>query len=133
MVKVETRCENRTRSGQDNRTIVEFGFETVECCMEIGEEKEIPGRGENRGDPFHGNADFSPLGREEDGPGRVSFEGFRAIRETDVPNPSTLYGRAKLAAGAMAGQLCAECGVRFAWLRIFSAYGPKDAPNWLIL
>ena len=38
MVKVETRCEHRTRSGQDDRAIAEFGFETVECCMEIGEE-----------------------------------------------------------------------------------------------
>jgi UDP-glucose 4-epimerase len=57
---------------------------------------------------------------------------LRTIRESDVPNPTALYGRAKLAAGAMVGQLCAECGVRFAWLRIFSTYGPKDAPDWLI-
>lgn len=56
----------------------------------------------------------------------------RTIRENDTPNPTTLYGRAKLAAGGMAGQLCAEHGVRFAWLRIFSTYGPKDAPGWLI-
>jgi UDP-glucose 4-epimerase len=56
----------------------------------------------------------------------------RCIRESDVPGPTTLYGRAKLAAGAMAGQLCAEGGARFAWLRIFSTYGPKDATNWLI-
>ncbi len=56
----------------------------------------------------------------------------RSIRESDVPGPTTLYGRAKLAAGAMAGQLCAEGGARFAWLRIFSTYGPKDTPNWLI-
>ena len=32
----------------------------------------------------------------------------------------------------MAGQLCGELGVRFAWLRIFSTYGPKDTPGWLI-
>jgi len=56
----------------------------------------------------------------------------RSIRESDVPGPTTLSGRAKLAAGAMAGQLCAEGVTRFAWLRIFSTYGPKDAPNWLI-
>src|SRR3954468_24347960 len=48
----------------------------------------------------------------------------REIRESDVPEPTTLYGRAKLAAGAMAGQLCADRGARFAWLRIFSTYGP---------
>jgi hypothetical protein len=41
MVKVETGCENRTRSGQDDSAIVEFGFETVECSMEIGEESRI--------------------------------------------------------------------------------------------
>src|ERR1700687_5960434 len=56
----------------------------------------------------------------------------RAIRESDIPRPTTLYGRAKLAADAMAGQLCAERGARFAWLRIFSTYGPMDAPHWLI-
>jgi UDP-glucose 4-epimerase len=56
----------------------------------------------------------------------------RPICESDVPNPTTLYGHAKLAAGAMAGQLCAQGGARFAWLRVFSTYGPKDAPHWLI-
>lgn len=56
----------------------------------------------------------------------------RAIVEQDIPSPTTLYGRAKLAAGAMAGHLCAERSLRFAWLRIFSTYGPKDAPHWLI-
>lgn len=56
----------------------------------------------------------------------------RRISERDVPGPTTLYGRAKLAAGTMTGQLCAERGARFAWLRIFSTYGPTDAPNWLI-
>ncbi len=56
----------------------------------------------------------------------------RRISETDVPSPTTMYGRAKLAAGTMTGQLCAERGARFAWLRIFSTYGPTDAPYWLI-
>jgi UDP-glucose 4-epimerase len=56
----------------------------------------------------------------------------RAIREDDVTRPTTLYGMAKLAAGSMAGLLCEERGVRAAWLRIFSTYGPKDADYWLI-
>lgn len=56
----------------------------------------------------------------------------RAIREDDVPRPTTLYGMAKLAAGSMAMRLCEERGVRAAWLRIFSTYGPKDADYWLI-
>jgi nucleoside-diphosphate-sugar epimerase len=56
----------------------------------------------------------------------------RAIREDDVPRPTTLYGMAKLAAGSMAMRLCEERGLRSAWLRIFSTYGPKDADYWLI-
>jgi UDP-glucose 4-epimerase len=56
----------------------------------------------------------------------------RAIREDDVARPTTLYGIAKLAAGLMAGQACAKRRMRFAWLRIFSTYGAKDADYWLI-
>jgi nucleoside-diphosphate-sugar epimerase len=56
----------------------------------------------------------------------------RAIREDDIPRPTTLYGIAKLAAGSMAMRLCEERGLRAAWLRIFSTYGPKDADYWLI-
>jgi UDP-glucose 4-epimerase len=56
----------------------------------------------------------------------------RAIREEDVTRPTTLYGMAKLAAGLMAGQVCAERDTRFAWLRIFSTYGAGDADTWLI-
>lgn len=56
----------------------------------------------------------------------------RAIREDDVARPTTLYGMAKLAAGSMAMRLAEERGLRAAWLRIFSTYGPKDADTWLI-
>ncbi|WP_233465555.1 NAD-dependent epimerase/dehydratase family protein [Bradyrhizobium daqingense] len=56
----------------------------------------------------------------------------RAIREDDAARPTTLYGMAKLAAGSMALRLCEERGLRAAWLRIFSTYGPKDADHWLI-
>lgn len=56
----------------------------------------------------------------------------RAIREDDTARPTTLYGMAKLAAGSMAMRLCEEKGLRSAWLRIFSTYGPKDADYWLI-
>lgn len=54
------------------------------------------------------------------------------IREEDATLPTTLYGHAKLAAGLMAGQLAAARGLRFAWLRVFSTYGPGDNPGWLI-
>lgn len=56
----------------------------------------------------------------------------RAIGEEDIPRPTTLYGMAKLAAATMAGHLCEQRQLRFAWLRIFSTYGPKDADYWLI-
>jgi UDP-glucose 4-epimerase len=56
----------------------------------------------------------------------------RQIAESDETHPTTLYGKAKLAAGETARQLCSEHAVRFAWLRIFSTYGPKDADSWLI-
>ncbi|EJN12831.1 nucleoside-diphosphate-sugar epimerase [Bradyrhizobium sp. YR681] len=56
----------------------------------------------------------------------------RAIHEDDIPRPTTLYGMAKLAAGSMAMRLCEERGLRAAWLRIFSTYGPRDADYWLI-
>lgn len=54
------------------------------------------------------------------------------IRETALPAPNSLYGAAKVAVQVLAAQLCAEAGVAFAWLRLFSAYGPGDNPNWLI-
>jgi nucleoside-diphosphate-sugar epimerase len=54
------------------------------------------------------------------------------IGTDDATRPTSLYGHAKLAAGAMAGQVAAERQMRFAWLRIFSTYGPKDNPTWLI-
>jgi nucleoside-diphosphate-sugar epimerase len=56
----------------------------------------------------------------------------RAICEHDLTRPTTLYGIAKLAAGLMAAQRCAERGMRFVWMRIFSTYGAKDAEAWLI-
>ena len=56
----------------------------------------------------------------------------RAIKEDDAARPTTLYGMAKLAAGTMAAELCRQNGVRFAWMRVFSTYGPKDHDHWLI-
>jgi UDP-glucose 4-epimerase len=55
----------------------------------------------------------------------------RAILEQDVTRPTTLYGKAKVAACEMAGQIAAASGMRFAWLRIFSTYGPKHEDFWI--
>jgi UDP-glucose 4-epimerase len=56
----------------------------------------------------------------------------RKISEEDFPQPTTLYGSAKLATCVLLQQLAAQAGVRFAWLRIFSTYGPMEDPDWLI-
>jgi nucleoside-diphosphate-sugar epimerase len=32
----------------------------------------------------------------------------------------------------LAENICAAIGMRFAWLRLFSAYGPGEDPTWLI-
>lgn len=46
--------------------------------------------------------------------------------------PTTLYGRAKLAAGIAALALCEARELAGVWLRVFSTYGPGDARHWLI-
>jgi nucleoside-diphosphate-sugar epimerase len=56
----------------------------------------------------------------------------RRIVETDLPCPTMLYGAAKLSASLLAAQRAHESGIEFAWLRLFSVYGPRDNPNWLI-
>jgi nucleoside-diphosphate-sugar epimerase len=56
----------------------------------------------------------------------------RRLVETDLPQPTMLYGAAKLAANHLVAQRCRDAGVAFAWLRLFSVYGPGDNPNWLI-
>ncbi len=52
--------------------------------------------------------------------------------ESFPSNPTTLYGKAKLAACTQSRDLAAQLGLRFAWLRLFSSYGPGDDPSWLI-
>lgn len=54
------------------------------------------------------------------------------IDESTPTQPTTMYGAAKLAASILAARLCELAGARFAWLRLFSSYGPQDDPEWLI-
>lgn len=56
----------------------------------------------------------------------------RRIDETASTEPFLLYGAAKLSACHLTRQRCAEADIGFAWLRLFSVYGPGDNPNWLI-
>jgi nucleoside-diphosphate-sugar epimerase len=56
----------------------------------------------------------------------------RRIDENAATEPFLLYGAAKLSACHLARQRCRDAGTGFAWLRLFSVYGPGDNPNWLI-
>lgn len=54
------------------------------------------------------------------------------LDETAACSPTTRYGAAKLETFHAAQDLCQAADMRFAWLRPFSLYGPKDHPGWLI-
>ena len=54
------------------------------------------------------------------------------IDETTNTKPTTLYGVSKLAACTLSEHLCKVLGLRHAWLRLFSSYGPADNSDWLI-
>ena len=56
----------------------------------------------------------------------------RMAVESDPCRPTTRYGRAKCQAHDAMAAACAQAGARFAWMRIFSLYGPGDNPGWLI-
>lgn len=54
------------------------------------------------------------------------------IDETAVTRPMTLYGAAKLATSVLLSQRAGSRQTPFAWLRLFSVYGPQDSPNTLV-
>jgi UDP-glucose 4-epimerase len=54
------------------------------------------------------------------------------IDENTPTSPTTMYGASKLAACILAARLCELSNARFAWLRLFSSYGPRDNPEWMI-
>lgn len=54
------------------------------------------------------------------------------INEEQITLPTSLYGVTKLSSSLMSKTLCAAFGIDFAWLRLFSGYGPKDDPAWMI-
>jgi len=54
------------------------------------------------------------------------------INEDAALRPTTLYGKAKLAAGIAALALCEARQISGAWMRVFSTYGPGDAAHWFI-
>lgn len=54
------------------------------------------------------------------------------IYEIQQDGPTTEYGKAKVQARELAIDATVGSRTRFAWLRIFSTYGPLDEGNWLI-
>jgi nucleoside-diphosphate-sugar epimerase len=54
------------------------------------------------------------------------------IDESATTRPTTAYGAAKLATGLILERTAAASNRPFAWLRLFSSYGPGDDPSWLI-
>lgn len=56
----------------------------------------------------------------------------RVIREDDPTSPTTVYGAAKLAACHLTRVLAAQYGMRWAWLRVFSTYGPMEDLSWML-
>ncbi len=56
----------------------------------------------------------------------------RVITEAMPTEPTTLYGASKLAAYTLCKTYCSIHEMRFAWLRLFSSYGPADNAEWMI-
>jgi len=54
------------------------------------------------------------------------------VDESVPTRPTTLYGAAKLSTYWLLDRLAAADGGSFAWLRLFSCYGPDDDARWLI-
>ena len=55
-----------------------------------------------------------------------------SLREDAPTRPTTLYGTTKLCTCLLTEKLSAASGVRFVWLRLFSAYGPGDGLECMI-
>jgi len=54
------------------------------------------------------------------------------ITEECPTNPTTIYGKSKLASYWAAMGYTESVKMDFSWIRVFSTYGPKDHAEWLI-
>ncbi len=68
------------------------------------------------------------------GLGSQAEYGVHNIRITEklLPDPDSLYGVYKLSSGLLGRLLADQFGFRFAWLRLFAAYGPDDNKQFVI-
>jgi UDP-glucose 4-epimerase len=55
-----------------------------------------------------------------------------ALNESSNTNPKSAYGKSKLETFNSSHDLARELGIRFSWIRLFSAYGYSDHENALI-
>lgn len=56
----------------------------------------------------------------------------RRLDERALTEPTTFYGAAKLCSYLLMRHVAAQASMRFVWARVFSTYGPKDNPDWMI-
>jgi len=56
----------------------------------------------------------------------------KAIKESDLLNPITLYGKEKVKVFLKLKRFCEQNEIIYQWLRVFSSYGPFDHSSWLI-
>lgn len=75
----------------------------------------------------YGVKDFIGMGSEAE----YGIHG-RKIDESAATLPLTKYAMTKLASGLVSEKICKDSGIRFAWLRLFSSYGPGDRPGSLM-
>lgn len=54
------------------------------------------------------------------------------VSEDTALLPTTFYGCAKASAGLVTRATFLGSGISFSWLRLFSIYGPGDAPHWMV-
>jgi nucleoside-diphosphate-sugar epimerase len=56
----------------------------------------------------------------------------RMLSESDPTEPTSAYGVAKLCAFQVSCHVARQKGMRLAWIRNFSLYGPRDNPDYMI-
>ena len=57
----------------------------------------------------------------------------RRISESDLLEPTTLYGASKAATSVLVGPLGRQLEIETVWTRVFSTYGPGDRAGWMLV